>query len=335
MLVVLVFHPAQMHAGRGDKSGTPSATQLLVPVGSRSIALSGASLATVSGLEALYWNPAGLARPGKQYNAMFSHMSYLADIGVDYVAFGTTVGDAAAFGLALKSMSFGEIPVTTEDQPDGTGELTSPRFMTIGGTFARQISDKISAGLTANFIYEKMGNVVGTSVAFNAGVQYTGLGGVEGLGVGVVVKNLGPQLKYDGSGLERVVTVQDALTPDPLLKIDAAPADLPSTIEIGLGYTTPVSGLGNVTLETTFQNNNYSDDEYKFGIETDFRGLLFGRLGYAFASERDGGNYLYGFTGGLGVRTAIQGVDVQFGYAFRSAGFFAGNHVFDLILAFQ
>jgi hypothetical protein len=197
-----------VQAGRGDKSGTPSAAQLLIPVGTRSIALGGASLASVQGLEALYWNPAGFARLEKHYAAAFSHMSYLADIGVDYVGLGMALGDGSSFGLTVKALSIGDIPVTTEDEPDGTGELTSPRFMTIGTTFARRISERISAGVTANLVYEKMGNVVGTTFAFNAGVQYTGLGGIDGLAVGVVVKNIGPQLAYDGSGLERVVTVE-------------------------------------------------------------------------------------------------------------------------------
>src|SRR5215471_498963 len=78
-------------AGRGDKTGTAAASQLLIPVGADPIALAGSSLATVSGIEAMYWNVAGLARESRPTGVMFSHMTYIADIGVDYLALSALV----------------------------------------------------------------------------------------------------------------------------------------------------------------------------------------------------------------------------------------------------
>ena len=188
-------------AGRGDKSGTAGASELLIPVGGRTTALGGASLATTSGIEAMFWNPAGLVRSARPFQAMFSHTSYLADIGVDYVALSDALTDDMTLGVNLKSLSVGDIPVTTEDMPDGTGEVTSPTYIVLGTTFARRVSDKISMGLSASYVYEKMARVSASTVAFTGGVQYQGLGGIDGLAVGVVVRNIGPKIKYDGAGL--------------------------------------------------------------------------------------------------------------------------------------
>src|SRR5438128_2487144 len=93
-IIVSGFHTVTLaafaFAGRGDKAGTAAASELLIPVGAQSVALGGSEMASVSGIEVIYWNPAGLARSEKGANAMFSHMSYIADIGVEYFAVSST-----------------------------------------------------------------------------------------------------------------------------------------------------------------------------------------------------------------------------------------------------
>ncbi len=326
--------PLPLLAGRGDKAGTASGSELLIPVGARCVALSGSSLSTVSGLEALYWNPAGLARMGGNLNVFVSHMSYLGDIGVDYAAFGFDLAGEGTIGFDVKSLGIGQINVTTEDQPDGTGETTSPTFLTLGASFARKVSDKISMGVTAHVIVEKMASVSATGVAFNGGVQYSGLGGIDGLSVGVAIKNIGPSLRFDGSGLLRSVQVSDVNQTNSTLKIQAAAGDLPSTIEIGLGYRMPVLEGDQLDFTTTFQNNNYSDDEYKLGVEYGYRGLLFLRAGYSFSSKDQGADYIYGPTAGAGVQSTVGSARISFNYGYRFVQYFGGNNLFDLAFEF-
>ena len=181
ILLLTISLSCVLHAGRGDKSGTSAAPELLIPVGARSIALGGASLATITGVEAIYWNPAGLARSSPAFDLMVSHMSYLADIGVNYFAASRNFADVGSVGLAVKSLAIDDIPITTEDQPDGTGETTSPTFLVVGGAFSRRMSDKISVGIVANLVFEQMARVSARGISFSGGVQYTGLGGMEGL----------------------------------------------------------------------------------------------------------------------------------------------------------
>ena len=51
-----------LFAGTVRSHGTAGAAQLLIPVGAENIAVSDANVATVSGVEALWQNPAGIAQ---------------------------------------------------------------------------------------------------------------------------------------------------------------------------------------------------------------------------------------------------------------------------------
>jgi hypothetical protein len=323
-----------LRAGRGDKAGTAAAPELLIPWGARGIALGGAPIALVSGIEAIYWNPAGLARLRAGAGVTFSHMSYLGDIGVDCFAAGAHMGELGSVALSVRSLSFGQIPVTTEDMPDGTGETTSPTYLTVGATLGREISDRISVGITANVIYEKMARVSATGVAFSMGVQYSGIGGIEGLAVGAAVKNIGPSFKFDGTGLLRSAQVTDATLNGSTLKIPAASSDLPSTIEIGLGYTLRVSETGQLNIMSAFQNNNYSDDEYRFGAEYSFTQNISFQGGYAFASQTEGREYIYGPSAGVRLHTTLASIDFTIDYAYRAVKYFSGNHIITLTMEF-
>jgi hypothetical protein len=128
--------------------------------------------------------------------------------------------------------------------------------------------------------------------------------------------------------------VNDALRPGATLKLEAAAADLPSTLEIGLSYALVTNSKGIVHLESSFDNNNYSDDEYKLGLEYEYENMIFLRGGYAIASVDEGLEYLYGFSGGIGMKTTISGIDLSVNYGYRSVRYFGGNHLIDVIIGF-
>src|SRR6266478_1547959 len=67
-------------AGNPTRTGTAGAQELLIPVGARGIALGQTSLMSAMGVDAIYWNPAGLARTTFGTEATFTFMQYFADI---------------------------------------------------------------------------------------------------------------------------------------------------------------------------------------------------------------------------------------------------------------
>lgn len=321
-------------AGRADKSGTSAAPELLIPVGARDLAMGGASLAITYGVDAIYWNPAGLARGKSSSEAVFTHMNYIADIGVNYAAVSSSFEGFGTLGFSLKALSFGEFEITTSDVPDGTGQMFSPTYVTLGLTYSRLLTDRISIGFTTNLISERIDRVSATGVAFNFGVQYSGFANVAGLSIGVAAKNIGPGLKFDGPGLLREALATDNLRPPSFYKVEAQTDELPSTIELGIAYAYVLEERHTLTGSSLFQNNNFSDDEYKLGLEYGFDNTLFIRGGYVISQESRANSNIYGSSFGAGVHYPVSGLDITIDYAFRSVKFLDENHMFSVKLGF-
>lgn len=335
ILLIVFFSAFQViSASGGNRNGTGGAAQLLIPAGVRGIALGGSNISLSTGLDALYWNPAGISRTQSSIEAAFSHMTHIADIGVSYGAVSADVDGVGMFALSIKTLSIGEIDVTTTEHPDGTGQKYTPQMLTAGISFARNLSDRISVGLTANLINETLSLVSSTGVAFNIGVMYTGLGGMEGLSLGLVMKNIGPPMKFSGSGLNIQASSTDLERPGQYYKIEAATFELPSSLEIGMAYKLTLGEADAVLLSTTFQNNNFSGDYYKVGAEYNFQNLLLLRGGYMLAPEYDNSNYVYGLTAGLGTGFQFEGLQVKAEYAYRDVKYFGGSHVFGVTFGF-
>ncbi len=321
-------------AGAGNRTGTGGASELLIPVGTRDIAMGGSTISTARGIEALFFNPAGAARMRNSASVYFSHMSYIADIGVDYGAASASFEGLGVISLSIKSLSIGDILETTTLSTDGTGETFTPQYFTVGLSYSRELSDRVAVGVTTNLISERIAEVTATGVAFNVGVVYDNLASVNGLSLGIVVKNVGPQMKFDGPGLNRTATVSNLNRGPTLFKIDAAPFELPSTLEFGVGYKRSFEGDNSILLSGSFQNNNFSDDEYKVGAEYAYQDLIFVRGGLNISAAESEPEYIYGPAFGVGLHTAVGSLDVSFDYAYRSVDLFDNNHIFSLMLGF-
>lgn len=290
-----------------------------------------ATVATAAGIDALFFNPAGAARNGAGTTLFASHMNYIADIGVDCGAVSVNVPSFGVLSLQLVGFSVGEIQMTTTDLPDGFGATFAPQFFTGGITYSTNLTDRISIGVTGTLISESMANVSATGFAFSAGAIYDNLGDINGLKFGIVLKNVGPQMRFDGSGLNVKGSVSTLGRPPYFYKVDAASFELPSSFEIGLGYKAALAEDHSVVLSTAFQNNNFSDDTYRVGAEYTFQNIVFVRGGYDYSpSQADQRENIFGATFGVGLHANVGGVGASFDYAYRSAKFFGGNHVFSL-----
>jgi len=331
LIILVVVQPG--FAGSKDRAGTSGAVELLLPVGARGVALGGSYVAYATGVDAVYWNPAGLSLMKSSVSAMFSHMSYIADIGVEYGVVGVNFPGFGALGLSFKTISFGDIPYTTEDAIDGTGTY-SPQFYTLGVTYSRELTDKIHVGATMHFLSENIMRTSATGFAISAGVQYRGLANIKGLQIGLVLKNLGPDMTFDGSDLYRTADAQGTDRGAQLYKIEAAPFGLPSSLEMGVAYQQPFGEDNMLTLSGSFQNNNYSYDEYKVGLEFAYKDLLYLRGAYTMAPEVENSeDFLYGPSFGIGAHY-FAGIELTAEYAYRWVRYFDANHVITLTLGF-
>lgn len=334
ILVLLLCLPiaGTAWAGNPGRQGAAGATELLIPVGSRATALSGSSIAMVSGVEAIHWNPAGMVRSNGGVEVMFSNLQYIADIDLNYVGIAAPVGDVGSFGFFIRALDFGDIPVTTVEKPEGTGTTYSPTFLSGGMTFSRAFTDRIYGGATVKFISETIERTSASGVAIDLGVQYFS---EVGLKLGVTLKNLGPEMTFDGADMEYYVPIpgQEPGSRSRPLRLSGAGFELPSTLEIGAGYEYLVAEQSSFNLTGTFQNSNFGSDMFRVGLEYAYNNQLFLRGGYTYLTENNDEN-IYGPTVGAGVRLPIEGASIAFDYAYRVADFFSANQWFTLKLGF-
>jgi hypothetical protein len=321
-------------ASGGNRTGTGGAAQLSIPVGARTIAMGGANIASAFGIEALYWNPAGVAKLDKSVGVTFSHMSYIADIGVEYGAVAANIEGFGVVSFSVKSLAIDDILVTTTQDPDGTGATFSPQMLVAGVSYSKLLTDNIAIGVTANYISETLGQVDATGLAFNVGVSYENLGDISGLNFAIAIKNLGGEMQYDGAGLLQEAEVEDFNRPPQLYQANSAPFEIPSQFEIGFAYAPKFDDVNSLQLSTSFQNNNFSGDEYKLGAEYAYDELLFIRGGYSFAPDVENEDYLYGLTAGVGLKYTLDDIDLMVDYAFRDVQYFDANHVFQISFGF-
>ncbi len=356
MGVALAMLPLRLSAqalGEGIENkriGTAAATELLIPVGARDLAMGGASLATSAGIDALHWNPAGLGRIGSSAEGTFTTMSYIADIRLNYGAVGVNFGGFGTVGLSIRSFDFGDILLTTNDDPEGrAGRTFAPNFITIGLTYSRAFTDAITAGGTVKLISEKMGRASGNGVALDFGVQYHTLAGIKGLHLGVAMKNVGPQMSFSGSGLLRRAVSSEGSRPEQFYEIKTASFELPSSVEVGLAYERSMSENLKMNFSGAFANNNLGLDGYRGGAEALYQVSnnlrLAGRAGIELSPSggiddssveisSGGDDQIFGPTLGFGFMYKAEAVDITLDYAYRSVDFFDSNQMFTLKLGF-
>jgi hypothetical protein len=198
MIMLLVISTPSSYAG-GAKLGTAAAAELLIPMGARSVGMGGANLANVDLTEAIYWNPAGLAAL-QSAEATFTYQTYFADMSLSYFTLGYYFeGIESTFGLSLQTVDIGDIVETTIESPEGTGDLITPQYLTFNLSFSKRLTSRIRFGLNTKFISESIGNMSATGWAWDFGIQY--ISDIN-LDFGIVLKNIGSNMQFDGTGIE-------------------------------------------------------------------------------------------------------------------------------------
>ena len=263
---IVIIVVSSLVLGQNSRMGSASSTQLLVVPSAKHLSGGGAA-ATATGMDATFWNPAGLAMSENSVDAIFSNRQYFADIDNSFFGIATDLGDYK-MGVSVRTFNVGDIDETTVFYPDGTGQVFTPNFSILGATFARKLSDNTSVGINANLIREGFGRVAATGVAYDLGVQYRGFLGREGLDVGFAMKNFGSPMKYDGEGLGVMASPVDGDRPVEYYKIDAAAFDLPFVFDMGLSYNIAGADIG-----VTYTSNYYSTDELKLSVGYALEGL--------------------------------------------------------------
>jgi hypothetical protein len=270
LLALLACFATSAWAGSDERKGTGGAHELRIGVGARGTALGSGVSSDVNGIEAIFWNPAGLAGI-EGTEAMFTTTQYFAEMTVNYAAVATRLGELGVMGLNVKVLSVGDVIVTTENAPEGTGDILNPTFTVMGFTWAKQFTDRVHFGGTLNWVNESIQSTTASGVAVDFGVQY--LTGWNGLKLGMAMKNFGGSMQYSGSDFELSVPLPDA---DPTaanrtLSTSSSAFEMPSFFTLSATYNLMTSNDYNLLALGAFQNNNFVGDNVTGGLEWNFK----------------------------------------------------------------
>ena len=302
MVVFLAFAFSMVNAGNFNRVGTSGAHELQIPICARGAALGGAVMSNSFGVEALAWNPAGLAMT-ENTEVMFTHLSYLADIDVNFFGIATDIEDFGTIGISAKIVSIGDMEETTELAPDGTGREFSPTLSVFGISYARNLNVNVSFGVTAKFIHESIFEVSASGLAFDIGFMYDPQW--NGMQFGFSIKNYGGEMTFTGDGFNH-------FEGDHQVASESSSFDLPSSINMGISYDLYNEGANLATFVGNFRANNFYQDLYQGGVEYVYDGMISARVGYNYADDTE---WLYGFSAGAGLSVNVSGMDLVFDYA--------------------
>lgn len=323
--------------GQGSRMGTSSSSQLQIVQNARHLSGGGAAASAV-GLDAVSWNPAGLAMGSDNVEAMFSNRSYIADISTNYFGVGSNFGNLGKLALSVRTFNVGDIDETTVYQPDGTGRVFTPSMFVVGGSVSKRLSDRTSVGATVNWLSESFGRVSANGLSVDVGVQYKSFMDCENLDVGFAIRNFGQPITYGGEGLGVQAEATDSDRPQEYYKADAASFDLPFTMDMSANYN-----LAGLNLGLTYTSNYYATDEVRLlgsynvgelasvraGFQTSMAAKDDESIDWEYKNPFDG----VSFGGSLNLQTFI-GMGLTVDYAFMPAEYFDTNQVISVRVAF-
>lgn len=279
-LVILLCFSVKIYCINED-AGTTGLQFLKIGPEARGASLSGAVIADVSGVEALYWNPAGLnGIDGKEI--MLSYNKWWGD----------NIFINSSFGMPLLLSLFGKIGIGityfgSGELPKTPGVLQTEYYSIVGNIgYGFKIS-KFLLGAVLKYAYTDVFGISTHSPFLDIGTIFEV---VKNLKVGLVLKNAGF-----------------------IISKDLANDTIPFVYEIGLGYNYSLNKKNSFNVFVASGGALDENLSFKIGSEYDYNETVFLRAGYTLNNEDN-----LSFTKGLNLGTGVKLGDlrVELGWLF-------------------
>ena len=335
MLLTALTAPSAQ-AGNDERRGTAGASELLINPWARSTGWGGVNISNVRGLDAMFGNVAGLAFVNNIEVAYSNAMLWGGKSGlvsgatINSFGLGVRIFDAGVVGVYIMSMGFGDIDVTKEDSPEaGTNGTFSPSYMNINVGYAHSFTRSIHGGVVFKVVTESTDNVSASGFGIDAGIQYV-TGENDELKFGISLKNWGPSMSFDGTGLSLQM---DLNSNDFTVETRRGEMELPTCLNIGLSYDFLFDKWDQkLTVAGSFTSNAFLRDNFALGLEYSLLKKFQLRAGYVFQEGMwgdDAATANNGFCGGASVDipfTKDEKIGLTIDYSYRSAAPLKGTH---------
>ena len=301
------------------KVATTAGNWLKLETGARGVGMAGAMVAAGTGVSAITYNPAsiGFVKGSELY---YSKTNYLAGISHSSMAYGTQVTPTDFIAFHLFSFNSGKMDVTNAYFPDGTGEEFDVTGLSIRGTYAKILTDRLKFGVSIKYIRETIYTTAMQTFAIDLGSNFDT--GIYGIILGMSVTNFGPDVQFSGEGLEQQVA--DTLSVDGTLSKLTDEFPIPMSFRLGIKKDV----FNNSIHKLTVAMDGVNPVDY---VVTGNIGLEYSWLETAYVR---GGTHLNhdtaSFTMGAGIKIGNIFVD----YAFANYGILENTNQFGLRFGF-
>ncbi len=333
---LILFLVAALMAQGYNKVGTSVAQFLKIESGARATALGGAYAALANNADALYWNVAGITQL-KNVEVTFSYTNWIADIKHTYAGIVVPIGEFQSLGASVIALSSDPIEQTTIDNPKGTGVMINVSDIAFGLSYARQMTDYLSVGITLKYIQQNMWDLTASSFAFDAGFLLDT--GFRGLKLGMVMSNFGTDMTLSGRNLTRAYDKWPENVADPKVPASLTTKSwpIPTSYRLALAFSildktdALWDNVENNTLIIAVDAIHLNDnpEHYSVGIEYGFSRTFYIRTGFKGNTDENG------LTAGAGLIIGVGGdINIKFDYAYADFGIFENIQQFSLGMTF-
>ena len=298
MLLIMTALVTRVGNARAQAANN-GALDLLAPIGARATAL-GTAFAAEEGSEAIWWNPAGIARMTRAEFAI-DHFENFIEKG-DAISVMAPVNRLGAFGLTARLFNYCTDCQGADSAGNPTGNLYF-RSNVLGASFATTFGPRVNAGVTYRIYQWRVdcsgfcqGALIGTSTtsAVDLGVQFRPFA-TKPLRIGIELRNAGPSLQVK----------------------DKPQADaLPTRVHLGASYDPTYKGMApELKLRTTAElvsTTSLANPEFRLGAQLGYaagNSVLAIRGGYV-AQQSNGGESATGPSLGLGLASGRVQLDL-------------------------
>lgn len=194
ILFLVIFSMIPLFAVHKD-AGTSGFQFLKVHYSARALGMANAFTGMADDVDAVYFNPAGLAQQ-KDMSIKSNYINYVDGMNGGSVAFNMPYQDDYSIAFFAQYLNAGDIQRTSANN-DGTynieGTFTASDLVA-GASIAKKVKDNLDLGISAKILYESLDDVSASALNFDFGLRHQTTN--EKLIIGIVVKNVGMQLSY-------------------------------------------------------------------------------------------------------------------------------------------
>jgi len=296
----------------GQRAGISALTFLKMDVSPRSAGLAGANVVLSGDGYSALTNPAASGEL-ESFTMAAANTFWFAGINYAFLSVNQPF-KWGTLGFSVNSLNSGPMEVRTVFQPNGTGEKFYANYYTAGISYGKQLTDRFSWGAHLKYVHEQLAEFTANTGVLDIGFLYE-LEEVKKLRFAVLLQNFGPNSTLNGS------IEQDEIFNNGSITLEAYPA--PTVFKVGLSIVPWEKEDGSQSLTALFQLNHPNDnsENLRFGLEYEYRKLLFVRLGYQLnVADQDFP------TGGIGIRSRIGRHPLIFDYSITPHRFLGQVH---------